>query len=130
MRQIFSHIRSFIGFSILIAVTLAATAWVIIKVAIPSYLDPSNRTYTTHLGYPALLRQQNKPFPVTVARAEERTLNTRYLGEGLVNAEPIIVPIVQPGRIARVYVKEGDIENAVSFSPSWIRDWRNCRLAG
>lgn len=109
MKWKLSHLRSFIGFALLIAVTLIATAWVVIKVAIPAYLDPSNRTYTTHLGYPALMRQQNKPFPVTVARAQEHTLRTRYLGEGLVNADPLIVPIVHSGRISHVYVKEGDI---------------------
>ena len=51
---------------------------------------------------------ENKPFPVTLAHVEEKTITGRYLGEGLVCAELVQVPLVPMGRITRVYVKPGD----------------------
>jgi HlyD family secretion protein len=103
-----SRFRGFLAFVLLAAATLAAAAWMAMYVIKPAYLDPSNRTYTSRFGYPALLRARHKPFPVTTALVEERTLTGHILGEGLVSAEPVIVPIIFPGRVSHVYVKEGD----------------------
>jgi HlyD family secretion protein len=103
-----SRFRGFLAFILLTAATLAAAAWMAIYVIKPAYEDPSNRTYESRYGYPALLRMRHKPFPVTTAVVEERTLTGHILGEGLVSAEPVIVPIIYPGRISRVYAKEGD----------------------
>lgn len=101
-------IHKHLGTVVLTLVTLVASAIIVWYVVKPAYVHPSNHTYTSGLGYPAVLRMRGKPFPVTVANVTERTLKRQFLGEGLVESEPVRVPIVPEGRIARVYVKEGD----------------------
>lgn len=102
------NLRGFIGVAVLTFTTFVISALIITFIVTPGYLNPSNRTYTSRLGYPALLRMRNEPFPVTTASVEERSMTGRFLGEGIISAEPIQVPIIHPGRIARVHVKEGD----------------------
>lgn len=94
--------------AVLTGATLTVAALVFWNVIRPGYLNPANRTYTSRLGYPALLRMRNEPFPVGSAHVEQRLLTARFLGEGLVRSEPVQVPVVPMGRIARVYVKQGD----------------------
>jgi multidrug efflux pump subunit AcrA (membrane-fusion protein) len=79
--------------------------WFVIR---PAYVHPSNRTYTSGMGYPAVLRKLGKPFPVTTAHVVARPLRRHFLGEGLMESEPVRVPIVPEGRVVRVHVNEGD----------------------
>lgn len=74
----------------------------------PGYRDPSSRMYTSRLGYARVLRAQNKPFPVTTVRPEQRAVSAVFLGEGLVQSEPVQVPVIPMSRIVRVHVEEGD----------------------
>ncbi|MCE9548036.1 MAG: biotin/lipoyl-binding protein [Planctomycetia bacterium] len=102
--SIFNHL----GTAVLIGVTLfaaGAVGWYVVR---PAYMSPANRTYTSGMGYPAVLRASGKPFPVTTARVAERNMNRQYLGEGLMESEPVRVPIVPDGRVSKVYVEEGD----------------------
>jgi HlyD family secretion protein len=100
--------RGDVGIAVLTIATIVATAWMVWYVVLPGYAHPSNRTYTSQLGYPAVLRKLNEPFPVTTARVEERSVSGHYLAEGVVQSEPVQVPIVAVARIARIHVKEGD----------------------
>ena len=83
-------------------------AGVLMKFVIwPGYLDQQTRMYTSRLGYAAVMRRQGRPFPVATRFPESRTLSARFLGEGLMRSEPILVPIVPMGRIKCVYVNQG-----------------------
>ncbi|MCE9553293.1 MAG: biotin/lipoyl-binding protein [Planctomycetes bacterium] len=101
-------LRNHAGTMVVVFFTLAASAAIVWYVVRPTYMHPSNRTYTSGMGYPAILRAQGKPFPVTTGHATERVLNHQFLGEGIIETEPVRVPIVPEGRVARVLVEEGD----------------------
>jgi len=100
--------RKHTGTLLVVCMTLAASAVVVWYVVRPAYMHPSNRTYTSGMGYPAVLRAQGKPFPVVTGHVAQRVLSHQYLGEGVVETEPVRVPIVPEGRVAKVYVEEGD----------------------
>lgn len=101
----------------------AATAYFLIW---PAYRNPIARMYTSKLGYSTVLRKTGKPFPVTTAIAAPRELEVRLLGEGLVQSEPVQVPMIGMARIERVFFEEGDRVKAgdvvVQLNDSRIRN--------
>ena len=50
------------------------------------------------------LTAHGQPFPVATARVTERTLNHQFLGEGLVESEPVRVPIIKPSAGVKLIV--------------------------
>ncbi len=74
----------------------------------PRYKDPGTRLYSSRLGYPAVARELNHPFPVKTATVERRKLDSSCQGEGTMTCEPVLAPIVPVGRIIRVHVRVGD----------------------
>ena len=74
----------------------------------PAYQNPTARMYTSKLGYATVLRQSGKPFPVKTAVAVDREVTGVFLGEGLVQSEPIQVPMIAMARIMKVHVEEGE----------------------
>jgi len=92
----------------LLAVTVllcALTAWLLIW---PAYQNPSSRMYTSKLGYATVFRQTGKPFQVKTAIAAERMIESNFLGEGLIQSEPIQVPMIAMAAIKKIHVQEGD----------------------
>ena len=87
-------------------VLCAETVWLLIW---PAYTNPVSRMYTSKLGYATVLRQTGKPFPVTTAFATEREISGRFLGEGLMQSEPVQVPMIAMSRILKIHAQEGDI---------------------
>ena len=81
------------------------TAWLLIW---PAYQNPTARMYTSKLGYATVLRQSGRPFPVKTAVAVDRQVTGVFLGEGLVQSEPIQVPMIAMARIMKIHVEEGD----------------------
>lgn len=73
----------------------------------PAYQNPIARMYTSSLGYSAVIRKTGGAFPITSAEAIERTIVGKFIGEGLVQSEPIQVPMIGMARIDRVNVVEG-----------------------
>ncbi len=92
----------------LLLITVGVTGLLTKFVIWPGYLDPQARIYTSRLGHAAVMRRQGHPFPVTTTFPATRTVSARFLGEGLIRSEPILVPIVPMGRIKRVYVTQGE----------------------
>jgi len=92
----------------LIATTLGLISCAIKFIVMPGYKDPSSRMYTSRFGYANLVRQTDGSFPVSTAHAAMREIDSAYLGEGLIQSEPVQVPVIPVGRISHVYVKEGD----------------------
>jgi HlyD family secretion protein len=78
----------------------------------PSYKNPKARMYTSKLGYASVLRKTGQAFPVQTASVELRDIEVRFLGEGLVQSEPVQVPMVGMARIEKVCVEEGDFVKA------------------
>jgi multidrug efflux pump subunit AcrA (membrane-fusion protein) len=83
----------------------AVTSWLLIW---PAYKNPVARMYTSKLGYAKVLRQTGQPFPVKTAVAAEREMQSNFLGEGLVQSEPVQVPMIAMAAIKKIYVQEGD----------------------
>lgn len=81
------------------------TSWLIIW---PAYKDPSSRMFTSKLGYASLLRKTGRPFPVKTAKSRRMNIKGVFLGEGLVQSEPIQVPMIAMSRITHIHVEEGD----------------------
>lgn len=73
----------------------------------PAYQNPIARMYTSKLGYSGVLRRSGKPFPVTAAVVQRRIIEGRFIGEGLVQAEPVQVPMIAMAGIRAVHVEEG-----------------------
>lgn len=74
----------------------------------PRYKDQSTRLYTSKFGYGTVARKLGRPFPVTGHTAVRRQMVSRLQAEGLISAEPILVPIVALSRIEKVHVATGD----------------------
>ncbi|MEL7337000.1 MAG: efflux RND transporter periplasmic adaptor subunit, partial [Planctomycetota bacterium] len=89
-------------------ITIALCGVVIYAIIMPAYNNPRSRIYTSRLGYASVIRSQNRPFPVRTAIAQRRDMHSRVMGEGLVQSEPIQVPLIAMGRITQVLAKEGD----------------------
>jgi multidrug resistance efflux pump len=89
----------------LTAVTAILVVWLVIW---PGYVNPNSRMYSSQLGYAALLRQQQRPFPVESCHPQMRSLTQHYAGEGLIRSAPILVPLIPASRIEKVCVQEGD----------------------
>ncbi len=92
----------------IVAVTLVITFAVIAGAVVPGYTHSTARTYTSRFGYPELLRLRGRPFPVVATRTEQRTLSRTYLGEGVMQSEPVLIPIISVGRVLSVKVAAGD----------------------
>jgi multidrug efflux pump subunit AcrA (membrane-fusion protein) len=92
----------------IVTITAALASIVICGAVMPAYRNPSNRTYTSSLGYPKVLRKLGKPFPVRTARLSRRTMSRTLLAEGVLRSDPVLVPIVPMGRIVKVHVSDGD----------------------
>ena len=91
-----------------LAITLflsATTVWLLIW---PAYQNPSARMYTSKLGYANVLRKTGQPFPVQTAIAREKEMASNFLGEGLVQSEPVQVPMIAMARILKIHVQDGD----------------------
>jgi HlyD family secretion protein len=93
----------------LVASTVAVGAFFAFDVILPAYRRPTTVTYSTRLGYPALLRLFHRPIPVETAKAESRKLTRSFLAEGTMASEPILVPMVPVGKIIGVYVHPGQV---------------------
>lgn len=93
---------------VFLAVTVLICASVFKMLIWPAYQNQSARIYTSKLGYATVLRKTGKPFPVTTAFASEKNITGSFLGEGLVQSEPIQVSMIAMSRITRILVQEGD----------------------
>ncbi|WP_372894405.1 efflux RND transporter periplasmic adaptor subunit [Stieleria sp.] len=73
----------------------------------PAYQNPIARMYTSKLGYASIIRKSGGAFPVKSAAVERREIVGKFIGEGLVQSEPIQVPMIAMARILKVNVVEG-----------------------
>jgi HlyD family secretion protein len=89
----------------------AATGAVCIVVAYlivwPAYQNPIARMYTSKLGYSSVIRKTGGSFPVRAAIVKKRKIVGKFIGEGLVQSEPVQVPMIAMARILRVHATEG-----------------------
>jgi multidrug efflux pump subunit AcrA (membrane-fusion protein) len=74
----------------------------------PQYKDPISRLYSTRLGYGAVARDLDQPFPVKSTTVTKKKLASSCQGEGTVSSEPVLVPVVPVARVTKVYVNVGD----------------------
>lgn len=95
-----------LGLSLVVA-GIVAIGTVIFLVR-PGYDDPRSRMYLSRIGQARKLRSSGEPFTVTAVQPQLRELTSMKLGEGLVQSEPILVPVIPMGRVKRVHVKVGD----------------------
>ena len=75
----------------------------------PGYRSPQSRMSTSRLGYATWLRSTGQSFPVTTTRVARSFVSGRIMGEGLMQSEPVQVPIIVMSHITRVHVKQGDV---------------------
>ena len=93
---------------LLLAATVFFATVLIVVVIWPAYQKPTNRTYESRFGYPALRRVLGQPAQIQTATAQWRNMVVRQLGEGRMTSMPIRVPIVPTDKIANVLVAEGE----------------------
>jgi HlyD family secretion protein len=93
----------------LVAATCAIGSFLTFEVIVPAYRRPTTVTYSTRLGYPALLRFFHRPIPVQTTKADNHRVVRSFLAEGTMASEPILVPMVPVGKIIGVYVHPGQI---------------------
>ena len=73
----------------------------------PAYKNPIARMYTSKIGYSSVIRKTGGAFPVTAAEVQSREIVGKFIGEGLVQSEPIQVPMIGMARILKVHATEG-----------------------
>lgn len=103
----FTFLRSQWWALVLCAMTAAICLVVIYQLVWPAYQNPISRMYTSKLGYASVIRQTGGTFPVTSAKVERRNITGKFIGEGLVQSEPVQVPMVAMANIIKVHVTEG-----------------------
>jgi len=108
LRQLLSLAKRNKRLLALVAFTVLFGLLLLYKVIVPAYREPTNRTYTSRFGYPAVMRKLGRPMPVTTAHVERRLMQKSILGEGLLASEPILVPVVPMDKIIAVHVRAGD----------------------
>ncbi len=91
----------------LCAVTGVICLVVVYKLVWPAYQNPISRMYTSKLGYASVIRQTGGAFPISSAKVERRLITGKFIGEGLVQSEPVQVPMVAMANITKVHVTEG-----------------------
>jgi multidrug resistance efflux pump len=91
----------------LCATTLALCMAVAYMIVWPAYKNPIARMYTSKLGYSSVIRKTGGAFPVTSAKAQTREMTGKFIGEGLVQSEPVQVPMIAMARILKVNATEG-----------------------
>jgi HlyD family secretion protein len=104
----FGTLRQWCPWLLMLSVLLVASYGIAKYVIWPGYTNPQSRIYASRLGYPAVMRQRNQPFPVVTCRPEIRPLVEYFVGEGFIRSTPILVPIIPTSRIRRVNVNEGE----------------------
>lgn len=77
------------------------------RIVWPAYKNPIARMYTSKIGYSSVIRKTGGAFPVTAAEVQSREIVGKFIGEGLVQSEPIQVPMIGMARILKVHVTEG-----------------------
>ncbi len=92
---------------LLCAVTAVVCAVVVYKIVWPAYQNPIARMYTSKIGYSTVIRKTGGAFPVTSAKAQRRHIVGKFIGEGLMQSEPVQVPMVAMAGIDKVHVTEG-----------------------
>jgi HlyD family secretion protein len=107
-RWCFREFRRQLWTIILACVTITLCAGTCYLIVWPAYKNPIARMYTSRLGYAAVLRKSGQPFPVKTAAALRRDVEVRFIGEGLVQSEPVQVPMIAMARILKVNAEEGD----------------------
>ncbi len=93
--------------ALLVLVTGLVAAYLVLAVIWPAYQHPTNRTYESKFGFPAIRRELGLTFPVETSLPEVRKIVTAQLGEGRMTALEVRVPIVPTARIVSVPVLEG-----------------------
>ena len=106
-QAIFDFLRSQLWALTLCAVTAIVCIVVVYKLVWPAYQNPISRMYTSKLGYSSVIRKTGGAFPVTSAKVERRDITGKFIGEGLVQSEPVQVPMVAMANIVKVHVTEG-----------------------
>ena len=73
---------------------------IVVLVLWPAYRDPSSRMYTSGFGYGSVKRKMGGSFEVETALAKSEVVSIPYLGEGVITAEPLRVPVIPMATIA------------------------------
>lgn len=79
-------------------------AWLIIW---PAYQNPIARMYTSRLGYATVIRNSGGAFPVKSTLVQRREIVGKFIGEGLMQSEPVQISMVAMSGIEKVHVVEG-----------------------
>ncbi len=101
-------IKPILQFGTLCVVTAVTVVMIVLIVVLPAYKNPQARLYTSKLGYATLIRSRGGAFPVEVAYPTRRRFSEPILGEGIMSAKPIMVPIIPIDYITKVHVETGD----------------------
>lgn len=73
----------------------------------PAYKDPIARMYTSKLGYASVIRSTSGAFPVTSTEVQQREIVGKFVGEGLMQSEPVQISMVAMSGIEKIHVVEG-----------------------
>ncbi len=107
IRIILQAVRTQLWSLTLLGLTLMGCVLVGWCVIWPAYQNPQARMYTSSLGYASVLRQTDSAFPVKSAVVSSRTIVGKFIGEGLMQSEPVQVPMVAMAGIKHVHAVEG-----------------------
>lgn len=96
------------GWTLILGASTALLCGVVVYWLVwPAYRNPIARMYTSKLGYSTVIRKTGGAFPVSAATAQRRKIVGKFIGEGLMQSEPVQVPMVAMAGIVKVHATEG-----------------------
>ena len=100
--------RSKMGWAVLWVCALGLGAWFVVEALYPGWLSPTNRTFLSRYGAAEVIRAAGKGFDVNSTVVRRRTFTVRYLGEGRIESDSLMVPLIPMSTITSLPVEVGD----------------------
>jgi multidrug resistance efflux pump len=88
-------------------VAIGGVVWFVASILIPGWKRPISRSFDGPFGYGSVVRAADGGFALDSARVERRRFEIRYLGEGRIHSDTILVPIIPMALVREVAVEVG-----------------------
>ena len=102
-------VRWSVGWAVVWVCALSLGAWFVLDALLPAWRSPTNRTFLSRFGASEVARAAGGGFDVRSAVVERRTFTIRYLGEGRIESDSLMVPLIPMSTVTNLPVEVGDV---------------------
>lgn len=86
--------------------------WFVVGALYPGWRSSTNRTFLSRFGAAEVARAGGKGFDVNSSIVARRTFTIRYLGEGRIESDSLLVPLIPMSTVTKLPVEVGDVVEA------------------